>query len=126
MDAVLAFDEAGDLRITVIAAAREAAVVETHLFAILDGGEVAAGRPLPRFVGGEHDLAPHRLMQLQGKAVFLGDEVFINEQFPARAEIEGHRCGGWDGESEQQEERFHGAEIEASEMAVLAKRCHEP
>ena len=83
MNTVLALNEAGDLRIAVIAATRRAAVVEPHLFAVLNGGEVAAGRAFPRFVSREHDFSAHRLMQLQSETFLLRDEGLIDEKLPA-------------------------------------------
>jgi hypothetical protein len=60
-------------------------------------------------IGGEDDLAADGRVEAKGGAGFFGDQKFVDEKFPTRAEIERRsgrsgRGGGGAGRREQQAE----------------------
>ena len=119
VNAVVALGDARELLDAMVGNRGRAAIIEADFLAFWDDGKIRAGRTFPRAIGGEDDLATHGLVEFEGEVFFRGDEEFVDEEFPAVAEVEGWDGGeGREGEGERGTERTErdagksGADVE--------------
>lgn len=84
---ILAFRNAGDLRIKIVFRVRHIMVVEPIGLAVLQYGFMSAVQPFPRLIEPQHDFARLWAMQDEPDAVQRSNQMVINEQFPTRADI---------------------------------------
>ncbi len=98
VDAVGAFGVAGDLGVEVMLGLRHAAVIHPEFVAVLKDGEVGAVDAFPGEVGTEDDFPGGGMVEFQLGVMERFDEMFIDEEFPLGAEVDGGGgrgyCGG--------------------------------